>query len=126
MIAVDTSSFVEFLNGGQGNDIECLAQALRDKVMLLPPPVLTELISYPFLTQEMKSDLLLLPLVPWSVEFWELAGVMRQKLLKKKLKVRLADALIVQCCLSHQIPLITRDRDFKHYEKNFGLIVQWN
>lgn len=43
------------------------------------------------------------------------------KLMTKKLRARLADALIAQSCLDHEIPLITRDRDFQNFAKYAGL-----
>ena len=106
MIAVDTSTFVEYLNGSSGTDIDMLSQAFTDNILVLPPPVLTELLSYPLLPRNIKNDILLLPLIPWE-------------------QARLADALISYCCIHHEIPLITRDKDFKHYEKFFELDVYW-
>lgn len=46
---------------------------------------------------------------------------MRAILIKKKLKTRLADTLIAQSCIDHQIPLITCDGDCKHFGKYGGL-----
>lgn len=53
--------------------------------------------------------------------FWERAGNLRALILQKKLKAKLADALIAQFCIDHQIPLCTTDTDFKHYAKHGGL-----
>jgi len=32
-------------------------------------------------------------------------------------KARLADALIAQSCLDHEVPLITRDADFRNFSR---------
>ena len=64
-----------------------------------------------------------LPVLFLSSGFWSRAGVLRAKILAKKLKARLADALIAQVCIDHNIPLITRDNDFRHYVKHAGLIL---
>ncbi|PJB33579.1 MAG: hypothetical protein CO107_15405, partial [Deltaproteobacteria bacterium CG_4_9_14_3_um_filter_51_14] len=52
---------------------------------------------------------------------WERAGALRAKILAHGLKSRLADALIAQVCIDHRCPLITRDRDFRHYARWGGL-----
>ncbi len=41
----------------------------------------------------------------------------RRKLLTRKLKARLGDALIAQLCIDHGAMLITRDKDFRHFAK---------
>lgn len=53
----------------------------------------------------------------------EVAGVgaLRGVLLAKRLKARLADAMICQSCLDHEVPLLTRDRDFRHFARHGGL-----
>jgi predicted nucleic acid-binding protein len=33
----------------------------------------------------------------------------------------LGDALIAQSCIDHDVPLITRDTDFRHFAKHCGL-----
>ncbi len=47
MIAADTSTWISFLQGDAGNDIEMLAKALGDRQVVMAPPVLTELLSDP-------------------------------------------------------------------------------
>jgi predicted nucleic acid-binding protein len=42
-------------------------------------------------------------------------------LLGKGLKARLGDALVAQACIDHNIPLIARDGDFRHFVKHCGL-----
>jgi predicted nucleic acid-binding protein len=41
--------------------------------------------------------------------------------LAAKRRARLGDALIAQSCLDHQVRLITRDRDFRHFARAAGL-----
>ena len=47
--------------------------------------------------------------------FWERAGRLRARTLGAGHKAKLADTLIAQCCLDHDVPLVTRDPDFKHF-----------
>ena len=43
MIAVDTSTWIAFLQGDPGRDAKLLDQALQDRQVVMPPAVLTEL-----------------------------------------------------------------------------------
>ncbi|MGE3344308.1 MAG: type II toxin-antitoxin system VapC family toxin, partial [Vicinamibacterales bacterium] len=62
-----------------------------------------------------------LPLLDIEPGFWERAGLLRASVLKQKKKARVADALIAQSCLDHSTPLVTRDRDFRHFASTAGL-----
>ena len=50
-----------------------------------------------------------------AVAYWQRAGELRSKVLAQKRKARLGDALIAQTCIDRQIPLLTRDRDFRTF-----------
>jgi predicted nucleic acid-binding protein len=41
--------------------------------------------------------------------------------LKRNKKARVADALIAQSCFDQSTPLVTRDRDFRHFAAAAGL-----
>ena len=45
MVAADTSSMVAFLQEGEGDDVEVIQSALEHQQLVLPPVVLTELLS---------------------------------------------------------------------------------
>jgi predicted nucleic acid-binding protein len=121
MIAVDTSTWIAFLEGSPGPDSERLEDALRDKQVLMIPVVLTELTSDPKLPSEISRTLSELPLVDIEPGFWLRAGELRAKVLAKRRKARLGDALIAQACIDRGIPLLTRDRDFKAFSEAAGL-----
>lgn len=125
MVAVDTSSLVEFLKGSKGEDVELIEQALDKKEIILPPVVLNEILSDPKLSSSIKKTLQSIPTLPLMDEFWVRAGYLRSQALAQKRKARLGDALITQFCIDHRIPLITRDKDFKIFQnhKNFKLIL---
>lgn len=125
MVAADTSSLLCFLAGHQGSDVDALRDALRGQILLVPPVVVTELLSDPGISKTVGGLISNLPLLPVEEGFWSRAGASRARLLKKKLKSRVADALIAQSCLDAGLPLITRDEDFRHYEKYCGLKVIW-
>ena len=122
MIAADTSTWISFFEGEQGDDVLALARALRSRQVVMPPPVLTELLSDPELSASVAQTLLELPLVALKDGFWNRAGRLRAKVLAKKRKARLGDALIAQCCMDADIALITRDADFKAFPAGLNLL----
>ena len=115
MIAADTSSMIAFLEGEDGDDVELIQAALDHRQLALPPVVLSELLSDPALPRAVRFRLTALPILNVEPGFWERAGVLRAAVLKQKKKARVADALIAQSCLDQSSPLVTRDRDFRHF-----------
>lgn len=121
MIAADTTTWISFFEGQQGNDVLALAKALQSRQVVMPPPVLTELLSDPELSTAVAETLMELPLVALKDGFWHRAGKLRAKALSRKRKARLGDALIAQCCIDADLILITRDRDFEAFSESLGL-----
>lgn len=121
MIAVDTSSWIAFFSGDNGVDVEALDRVLEMKQAVLPPVVLTELLSAPAPDRKLVRLIKDLPILGIHPGFWERAGVIRAKVLARKRRARLADTLISQSCIDHRTPLITRDSDFQHFAKYAGL-----
>jgi predicted nucleic acid-binding protein len=121
MIAADTSSIVAFLEGEPGNDTDIIQSALDHQQLVLPPVVLTEILSDPALPRAVRTLLSGLPILDLEPGFWERASVLRAAILKQKKKARVADALIAQSCLDQSTPLVTRDRDFRHFARAAGL-----
>ena len=123
MIAADTSSIAAYFAGSNGPDVSAVRAGLESKILVLPPVVLTDLLSYSTLPRKLKNYLTTIPLLPIVDGYWERAGISRAKLKKKKLKAKVADSLIAQSCLDHSITLITRDSDFRHYNEQCGLKI---
>ena len=121
MIAVDTSTWIAFLEGDAGEDTELLDRALQDRQVLMVPAVLTEVLSDPKLPSEVSRTLAELPLIEIEPGYWQRAGVLRATVLAKRRKARLGDALIAQSCIDRGIPLLTRDRDFRAFAGAAGL-----
>ena len=126
MIAADSSTWVAFLEGDGGEDSQLLQKALQDRQVLMVPAVLTEVLSNPELPEEVAKTLSEVPLIEVKTGYWERAGALRAKVLAKRRKARLGDALIAQTCIDRGIPLITRDRDFRTFAEAaaFDLVVQ--
>jgi predicted nucleic acid-binding protein len=121
VIAADTSSMIAFLQGDDGDDVDLVQSALDHQQLALPPVVLTELLSDPALPRPVRSLLGGLPLLQVEPGYWERAGALRGIVLKQKKKARVADSLIAQSCLDQSTPLVTRDRDFRHFAAAVGL-----
>ena len=121
MIAADTSTWVAFLQGGTGADTELLDRALQDRQVLMVPVVLTELLSDPKLPADVAKTLCDVPLIEIETGYWQRAGALRAKVLAKRRRARLGDALIAQGCRDQAISLLTRDRDFRAFAEAAGL-----
>ena len=121
MIAADTSTWIAFLQGDAGGDAALLDKALDDRQVLMVPPVLTELLSDPKLPPDVAQTLSELPLAEIRPGYWRRAGALRARVLAKRRKARLGDALIAQSCIDRGIPLLTRDGDFLAFAEAAGL-----
>jgi predicted nucleic acid-binding protein len=123
MIAADTSSMIAFLQGDAGDDVEVIQSALDHQQLALPPVVLSEILSDPALPRPVRTLLAGLPILDLEPGYWERAGILRAAVLKQKKKARVADALIAQSCLDQSSPLVTRDKDFRHFASAAGLAL---
>ena len=121
MIAADTSTWIAYLEGDTGSDVELLDAALGDRQITMVPVVLTEMLSDPNLPASIAATLTDLPLLELEPGYWQRAAALRAKVLSKRRKARLGDALIAQSCLDARIALITRDRDFRVFAETAGL-----
>jgi predicted nucleic acid-binding protein len=121
MIAADTSTWIAFLQGETANDTELLDQALQDRQLLMVPMVLTELLSVTKLSVDVARTLSDLPAIELGYDYWQRAGALRAKVLAKRRRARLGEALIAQSCIDGGISLLTRDRDFRAFAEAAGL-----
>lgn len=121
MICSDTSSFIAFLQGDKGHDVDLIAEALGRRFLKLAPVSVTELISYPALPVGMEDLVLRTPLLEITSGYWERAGRTRALLIRHRYRPKIAATLIAQSCLDHDVPLITRDQDFQPFRKLAGL-----
>ena len=123
MIAADTSTWIAFLEGEPGADTDLLDLALADRQVLMVPAVLTELLSDRKLPSDIARTLSEVPLIEIGTDYWQRAGTLRAKVLGKRRKARLGDALIAQSCMDRGISLLTRDRDFRAFAESAGLAL---
>jgi predicted nucleic acid-binding protein len=121
LIAADTSTWIAFLQGDKGEDVQLLDHALAERQVVMVPVVLTELLSDPKLPSAVAETLSEVPAIEIAPGYWHRAGVLRAKVLAKRRKARLGDALIAQSCIDAGVPLLTRDRDFRTFTDAAGL-----
>ena len=121
MIAIDSSSFIAYLDGSAGPDVDAAELAFAHQPAALPPAALTELLSDPGLSRELRMLLVGLPSLAVLDGYWERAGLLRARVRARKRKARLADTLIAQSCLDHDVELIARDPDFALFAEIGGL-----
>jgi predicted nucleic acid-binding protein len=123
MIAADTSSFVAYFQGAKDADALAVHTAITDGRLCLPAVVVTELLSDYKAGAVIESLIAAVPRLDPSVGYWERAGQARRQLLARGYKARLGDALTAQACVDHNVPLIARDADFRHFVKHCGLVL---
>lgn len=120
MIAADTSAWIDYAKGNLSRSATRLESALTNGTLVIPLPVLFEILSGPGLTNQVEQFILQIPHLDLLDGFWYRAGTTRRKLLQKGVKARGMDCLIAQNCIDHDLPLIAEDSDFRHF-LSFGL-----
>ena len=121
MIAPDASSLIAYFDGEIAPDTDRIAEAFETRDLVLPPPVLVELIGRATTVAafgEIANGAAQLPISPG---FWLRARQSRGLILSKGLKARALDSLIAQCCIDADVPLIARDTDYRHFAQWCGL-----
>lgn len=121
MIASDSSSLIAYFDGSAGSDVDVVEGAFEKSDLALPPVVLTELLSNRFLSLRVAALLKGLPRLAPDDGYWERAGLLRARVLSHGFKARLGDALIAQSCIDHDVPLVARDADYRHFARWGGL-----
>ncbi|HEY4159028.1 MAG TPA: PIN domain-containing protein [Polyangiaceae bacterium] len=114
MILVDTSAWVEFFRGREPL-ASLVASLLDDNEVALCGPVLSELRRGIRSARERRQVLPLLGachLLEQPAALWEEAGDLGFSLARRGAQVKTLDLLIAVYALTHQISLLTLDRDF--------------
>jgi predicted nucleic acid-binding protein len=121
LVCADTNTWIAYLEGKAGADVEVLDEALASRSVKMAPVVLSELLSDPLLPPRDERDLVAIPLLELRPGFWRRAGKSRSSLIRRELRPKLADTLIAQACVDHEMLLLTRDRDFSGFARHCGL-----
>jgi predicted nucleic acid-binding protein len=117
----DTSVLIPYLGGA---DNELLERAINDETLILPPMVVSELIS----GAQSPGDRLTIgellqetPLHPTPLEHWIAVGELRRQLRRRGLEVSTPDAHIAQCALDRDAVLLTHDTIFRRIARHIPL-----
>jgi len=121
MMAVDSSTIVAYFDNETGADVHLFDANLLAGQIVLPPVVLSEVLSDPTLPAKHAALVQQLPVLDTLNGYWIRAGQLRASILARNLRARLADTLIAQSCLDHNVALIRRDPDFRHFARYCGL-----
>ncbi len=120
MIA-DTSIWIEHFLGKPGDDLELFRIALNEGRVVMAPVVLSELLSSTEMTSDIEKVLSEMPFASPTSIFWRGAGKLRGQLAKHGMNASLADCLVMQSCLEHDLPLLTRDKGIKKFSNKAKL-----
>lgn len=119
MIGVDASAIIPWLKQDSGADF--LQELVAGGRAAVAPVTITELFSDKRGIDTVADAIKGFRVIDLTTGHWERAGAMRAALRTAGRKAPMADALIAQACIDANIPLLTRDADFKVYADLFGL-----
>lgn len=114
-IALDSSSLIRYLNGRGGSDTAAVRDMLAAGRAVVPPLVVSEVLSLPELPEEVAELVCGLAQLAITAGYWERIGALRASVLGGGQRARMADTLIAQSCIDHGVPLITAGADFRHF-----------
>lgn len=120
-VVVDTSVLIEFFSGSETDSI---AEALEHGSAVLPPIVVSELISGATRQPQRQAIGELLqdaPVHDTPLEHWIRVGDLRRKLAQKGVSVTIPDAHVAQCALDLDAILLTSDHVFTIIAKHVPL-----
>jgi predicted nucleic acid-binding protein len=117
----DTNSWIAYLAGSPGPDVERIEEGLAGRFLAMAPVVLAELLSDPSLPPNAAKFFQQIPLLPLTAGYWSRAGFLRARMIRQGFKPKLADTLVVQTCLDHSALLLSRDRDFRPFASHVRL-----
>ena len=111
-MVVDTSVWIEFFAGSDTQNVE---DALAAGVAILPPIVVSELVSgatTPKQREQIGELLQDAPLHETPLDHWIRVGDLRRMLARKGLAVTIPDVHVAQCALDRDAVLLTNDGIF--------------
>ena len=125
-VVVDTSVWIEFF---AGHPVPSVEEALAEGSVVLPPLVVSELLSGARNSGDREAILSVLedlPLHETPREHWMRVGDLRRALKGKGLSVSTPDAHIAQCAIERQAVLVSRDSVFAGIARVSSLRIRSN
>lgn len=121
MICVDSSVLIAWLDGTEYPEAKVLDTLLQNDAAFIAPVAITEVFSNAKNGPSVANAMAAFRVLDLKPGYWERAGAIRAALRKQGRKAPIADALIAQAAIDADMPLLTRDADFKIYAKLFAL-----
>ncbi len=124
MHLIDTSVWIDFLRGSTTSKVSFLEQLLTDGEAALCEVTYSEIC---FGAKDQKQLLKYskyfgaIPFLSLPLEWHHQAADIGWQIRSKGQKPYLADLMIALTALTHQVPLLTNDKDFEIYQKLFEL-----
>ncbi|MDQ3036105.1 MAG: PIN domain-containing protein [Myxococcota bacterium] len=121
LVVVDTSIWIDFFRGVPLSELET---ALGHALVVVPPIVVSELLSAPLSTRrraDLEALLRDLPLCDISFDHWSRVGALRARLRKRGISMSTPDAHVAQCAIDADAALWTRDAIFSSVARLAGL-----
>ena len=122
--AIDSSSLIAYLEGRDRADTRLVHAALERGEAVLPPVVVTEVLSQPGLPTRVAELVGAIGMLELTDGYWVRVGETRARVLASGRRARLADALIAQVCVDHDVPLVTDDADFRAFAAGTTLALR--
>jgi predicted nucleic acid-binding protein len=117
VIAADTSSLRRYWSDTRDRDTDMIDRAFVSGEIVIAPAVLTEMLSDPVEGRRFSDHLASIPVLSVMDGHFERAGLLRAAMIRGGFKPSVEKCLIAQSCIDHDVPLITHDRDFRHFVK---------
>ena len=117
IVAVDTSAVSRAFEGYRDRASLLFKEALGEGRARFAPIVIMELLSNPNLPEGARRLIRMFPRLDFHEGVWERAGLLRAEIAAIGLRANVPDVLIAQMAIDHGYPLITYDRDFRHFER---------
>lgn len=121
MIAIDSCVVIPWLEGVDHAETDELQKLLHRGEAALTPVTVTELLSDIRGASAVEAILVEFRILELRHGYWERAGRLRAAVRRLGRKAAMADALIAQACIDADVPLLTRDSDFRIFADVGGL-----
>ena len=124
MIVVDSSVWIDFLNGRKAAHVERLHAALGAEEIVVGDLMLREVLqglASERAAREVKSLLRPFAIVPMAGDAFAVAGARNFRYLRHR-GIAVRDMLIATWCIENRVPLLHNDSDFHIVARHLGLI----
>lgn len=126
---VDTSVWIDFLNGKETTQVVILSNALASEdIVFITPTILQEVlqgIREDKKYEQVKTILMNFPMLEWQPYYAAIAAAeLYRKLRKEGVTIRRAnDCLIAAFAIKYSLPLLCSDTDFELIARKTSLIL---